>query len=1212
MTKMPKQIFLSNIPKDRPLHDRDAEKEERTLRKVANDNEMFFELAANDVSLIQSGIKENVARFLTRFHDEGRETGDGRKNPIVEVVREERITRALYDAVLGNEMPEDRVGEDDFRNYEDSATVEHNKKWLPGRMINQVRVGVRGLGAIMQKFNPSHFWNSEKGKNFIEAKIEERFGGVTDLLPERNAFLAKHLETELEELKNNDLLWRRIEMRLGVRGVKAVSKKLGRMSIEELGLFREWLGTNLGAESLHDSAILEGMMVPMEKDVSTGRRIFVARKLEKSLKTLSENAQGIWQALRSDLGLPTSADNGADLWEVIEELAISKLSTLRRIADNPQYGLLTAKSAFRDLVLLVSVEQKETYKMTVDEVYDHETLRKFWSDLRGPELDGNEISSERRLTNLIDTILEANSLFPLKDNVDGKAFLAEIKARLEGGEGVEELTSILGNIAATETSFAESDPAKIKNNAEARIELQQLTDEARDGIEEVIKLRDEYIRFTQQIGKPEERINEAIHREVGALEAEKRRLEEGIDRIDKAVASPTLLQQDRDSMARERREIVSRIGTIDGELTDLKVHEKNSRKMAGAMAQITKDIEKAKNLKDKLENQQDIMRNMAHKIEQSYGIKNILGGRWGKWEDIINYFQKTDFLQNLNTVPDQMVSDLTSMRAKIEKTAGELTEDLIKVKTTPFVLLQRLMRRDYCEINQIAHDVYSDEANHYGIVKARLRVQEVENVDFYRSINDKAAKYKRRHAVLKGWDRIVQAVAAGQEAVGLELFNIRDLSADSLIEQIVKSEAEFAVFKGVNKFTTTRDLRDILNKSGQNISQETLEAFARMLMEAINKFKKVPPHLYKGLNYNEWDLEQMVTVVQKLKAEMWSRDFLERLSEDSNGVREHVVVAKLKEARKKEQKSSEAIKDDIQDPEALWRIKLNKAELKKIVDPEGLEKWVKEREKMKKTLVDEKAKPGRDSIEIDKKIAAIDRRIKAAKKLNEDVREARELFEKEDMSKAERNKYLELKGLALVFAKLGTNFMGENGWKITKKAGKRTKGWAGRFWNETLGWEANKKALKSSKVVSVAALPVRAVAYLPMLPVRAAAWGLGGLWGLVKGVARAPKRIVAEMSDGVMRNYLRDRMTDVITQKDRLEAKQEKLKEALAVAPYFWDKNRIARKLNKLEGEKKDLDVELAEFEKIAKQRKIDVGLIVVNKYAIDAGAEKKPGETKK
>ncbi|MCC6643762.1 hypothetical protein IT411_03360, partial [Candidatus Peregrinibacteria bacterium] len=68
-----------------------------------------------------------------------------------------------------------------------------------------------------------------------------------------------------------------------------------------------------------------------------------------------------------------------------------------------------------------------------------------------------------------------------------------------------------------------------------------------------------------------------------------------------------------------------------------------------------------------------------------------------------------------------------------------------KIKLTPFVLLQRLLRVEYCENRGINPVVYNEEANHYASIKAAARVEDAKNVDMFRSANAQAAEF-----VLKG------------------------------------------------------------------------------------------------------------------------------------------------------------------------------------------------------------------------------------------------------------------------------------------------------------------------------------------------------------------------------------------------------------------------------------------------------------------------------
>lgn len=1312
---MPKVPKLGQLPKHHAIHGTAEEKSERALRQAEDENREFYEEGARyarEVSLIQTGINERVARLLTRnFVDTSMEAGP--VSPELAVVREERIKSELYRAVQGNELYETERGEDS-KNYLGSVNVENMTSGRPRRMIEEMKNVAHGALKMVG------------GNNYVEAKLEKRFGKNEDLFKLRNATLAQSIDGALRSVEARDqAVWQNLKAYLKVDSVGAMREKLAGMSLSGLQSFDQWLVT-AGAQTLYQNAAYRRMLTPVEHDLALGRRLYVAMRLRPMLERLAGNPNAQTQSMLEDLMRilnlqpDPNGDYQSQILDIVETMAGLRLSDLRAIRENPNLAPIANDAAFQDLALLVDVEQRESSKMGLDEIYDHQTLRKFWHDLYKAG------GAKKDLANMVEDMLEQNSLFPLENNPEGKALLAEVRARLDYLDGnAEKLIAELKTIKEQELPTSELDEATKKKIDDARRELLEIADESRDQLGKIISARKEVFKLNAEIAKEEESLVKHVENLKKKLELDNQLFQDAVDKNNEAIknasgSSLDDLSQNRDRLIEKisdsnsqfdqskkkieadtkllqdeldkTNEAIKNIGS--GDITELnRRKDELSKKIANNQSEIEKlqkklerdnkllqdsldtineaiknagkgvnmnrsnarleqsrdnllkEIAKNKSIiidlesrgiyadvlddrrkslielenkrveaNNKLEDVQDKARTVSRKIDGA-SAKKLVASHWSELKTTIEFLSNTDFLK-VNGEDDfnRLNQLIAERRDKDNAIFNKLHGEIVEIKTTPFILLQRLMRRDYykgrgLDVN-VFNKKFNEEANHYALVKAGLRVQDVKNVDLIRSSNDKAAKYMKRGLHLRGWDRLTHAVAKGQNFLGLEPFEIENLSEDMLLKQIIDSEPEFAVFQGVNKFTTTRDLRDILHKTGQEVNPETLERFAAVLEEAVTKFKKVPPSLYKGLRMTDWDLENLILVLQKMKVELWSRKFLDKVEKSGgDGEREKILIGMLKQSRAEEQKIAASIAAEVKHPDAMWRKFLVKNELKKMLDQRamegmnkvrlaGVEQRMKQMQKLETEMAalpegsPDKVRMGKEIENLKSEIEVVEKQIGDSKDLYEKVEAARAYIRDNNLSRKEKKEYLKEMGLTQVFDKMSTNFRMQRAWHYTKRAAAAL--WSGT--KKTWAWSRKHiinmdKAKKAYSLGRLAATPVT--------------WPLGMAWKVGtfpfrltgRALVRAthmPKRFLGIFSKSMMRSYLRDRIINLEEKIDAISVKQSKLQTKLGKVPYSWDKRRIKRQINKLEEDKIKLAEDLSEYKKMAVDKKVDLGQLAI------------------
>lgn len=546
------------------------------------------------------------------------------------------------------------------------------------------------------------------------------------------------------------------------------------------------------------------------------------------------------------------------------------------------------------------------------------------------------------------------------------------------------------------------------------------------------------------------------------------------------------------------------------------------------------------------------------------------------------------YLQNLRVTGD---ADLTSsdMKAELDKIeAEELPKTTIAAaaggaptvgpaeKVSPFVLLQRLLRREYCARRKLDPKNFSLEADNFSSVQAALRVADVKkNVDMFRSSNDKAAELAIGKAKTT---KILNKVGIG---------NAPD--TNEVLEDIIKNQAEFKIFAGVNKYTTRREIRQIMNRAGSEIAGPTMERFIAVLQEALSRFKKGRQLDGTHFGADDWDLEELVMVLQTLKAEQWSNKLMEEAADDPGTNMEEKLIKLMQASRKKEEEVADEILADVSSPEAIWKVMAAKNELKKLLNKEALQGRLEFNKGViaaKKLQISQLSPADPQKKVLEDEIKAMERNDKSSTDLAERVNAARKYIKEKNLSGKAKNAYLEAIGLAGVWDKMAYRFWWEDKkeaygkWreerkkKSAEKATKKAAEKASQPQTDSKIWSIFKRAL--SPATALGSLGYSGTSYIPRMIFRG-----------IAGASRLPKRLVGTVSDSHMHSYLTDRLLALSEEVSEIDDEIKALNARLARAPYAWDSRRINRRINALNLAKAKLGTKITALHNKAAERKL-------------------------
>ncbi len=893
------------------------------------------------------------------------------------------------------------------------------------------------------------------------------------------------------------------------------------------------------------------------------RRAFVAQRLIPELAALPAGQQN---AVRTQLGLPiaTPVNN------VAAAMGAATLSVLRNLRDfcmAPPAPLtpipIYGNEAFLDLMLLVDLDQRVSSKVGLAEVYEEQTLRAFWNDL---EFGQPPNARARNLKRAVLNALEPNAIFPMRSHEESIALVAELRSRIN----MYQRTGLAANPNLAMTMI--------------RREIQDI-----------------------------------VAREVG-----------DVPRTPEEQEAINALQREVSRMVKEIRQHLTALQALDARRTQInntlhppvtipptpppphQVATKLQLELQAIQGKIAESTSNVKNLAQELAD-----------IFSNNGIDHR--ARWPAPNNaIIDALGTPDFLVPANIIP-KLTTDFNQMATDVAQNINKL-KPLKKAKLTPFQLLQRLMRRDYARERGLNPREYNEEANRYAALKAAMRVEDVKSVDRMRSANDRAAEYMRRGLARRGWDRLKKVVSKSQDIVGLEAIDFTNMTADKLLKQVINSSPDFAVFRGVDKFTTTRDLRHILNKKGQKVPREVIERFTRILEEALSRYKMVVPDLDKGVNSEDWDLEILIEPLKKLKLEMWAEDLLDQANASNTPNREQGLVALLRGCREREEQIEDEIVEEVKHPDAAWRVQLVKKNLKRILNREameGLNKIKQEGVEEKKKRIAQletrlaanpegsraRVKIQQDIDNLRSAINVAEGQIAQAADLHDRVNKAREYIRNNKLSRREKREYLESVGLTQVFDKMSQNFRMENAWNATKKASKTA---AKAFWNgSSKAWKWSRKKFLNAATAKSIGSKTFSIGRLAATPITAPlgwAWKAGTFPFRLTGRAMsrsvdAPWWLAGQVNKTSLRRFYRTRVIDETSRMEKLVTRRNKLIKSLESAPYSWDKKRIADRMNRLEERIYAINTTANEVRKTALENKVDLGeMAVYSEVANDNG----------
>ncbi|MGL5831081.1 MAG: hypothetical protein ACRCZE_02930 [Candidatus Altimarinota bacterium] len=1239
---------FGKLPKDDEPINSASDEADRSIHEVEKENEKYYleqKKIAEGVTRIQSGVRAGAAATLKRRSGE-----DGN----VDILIGEKVQNELYKAVEGNDVYEPERG--DNKNLEGSLSSEYMKSGKVGKWKMKGRRLVRGafasLGAdnmveaeVVRRFGPQY---RERSLVEIRGKKIGYETNVASTLEERKKFVLGRLRNDFIALENKKLLSFAEQVGVNIKVIKQsldqndkfrlkiideIFEKLAGFSTQELKALnigalafqdlilltdieqREsaktgvegvydverlhdfWNETRFGDENFNVSGKLEEYRLAriknLRKSLEVGNKpILEVSQNFKVLKSLLLNldSEKVF-AFSNQLGLritKTSIESNKDeVTETIVEQELEKVD-LNTFIKNVT---LLLKSNFSDELAVVAREVLASILVHRGESLDPTTLKVLKSNLgleRNVDIDylifvnNPEIRKIRKVDNPVfelgvafEKIMKENSLWPLKDNPESLALMAQLEYRLK----------------TINSDNYKSDPELIV----ASIENGEINEEKLDALSKAVALRDELeginteIKF--DINKKEDNKNEKINE----LQKDLNKIGREIPiKYEELVEIRKRYNESRDEVARAESEIAA--------LTD-----PNARRMAAEKRDLVihrrEDLVKnyESKYKDLLNTEDELKEKAAGLFFELKKIRRTAPEEVGLLIDIMKASRTStkDIENELPEVNGELSSllknkneeDWYNFKFKIDDVQGEIN------KFTPFQLLQRMLRREYLERRDPAHDPahFHERAARYSLLTAAMRVQDVKNIDLNRNVNKKVAEHLRQWKIGKIYGKVASNLNLAGRKVGIELVEGDKESVSSMLEQIIQSdEAKFAVFRGIDKYTTPRDLRKMLYESGKEVSLETMEEFIAILENILEGVKRGDDKYLKTLMHGDWDLENLILTLQKFKIERWTQQYMDKVVA-SEGNREHALLDLLRERREEDEKINKEIHKNVKSPDAMWKRQLSKNAIKESLN----EKILNSNEQIRATGMDQAKKEIADlenSIkdlddgnskkiaglrkieELKSNISRTERELTQSRDLYEKVEAFKETLEKGNLSRKEAKKLAAEMGLAQIYDKMGMNFRLQRYWKKTVAGLKKAGGWT---WDKTkkVGSWTNAKFFNGEtarKAFSLARKGATPITYPLGLAWKVGSFPVRILGRAMAGAASLPGGIWRQVSSSSMKSYLRDFPIDINFKKQKLENDKADLKESLAKAPYEWDKKRIMRKMNRIDEKIEELNEEMA------------------------------------
>ncbi len=553
--------------------------------------------------------------------------------------------------------------------------------------------------------------------------------------------------------------------------------------------------------------------------------------------------------------------------------------------------------------------------------------------------------------------------------------------------------------------------------------------------------------------------------------------------------------------------------------------------------------------------------------------------------------------------------------ANVNKAAEELLKQLLKrsvpnnidIDLNPFELMERIFYIQYCNENHIDLADMNEKAKSYAQLKARLRSKEAENSDIHRISNQEEIKHFGKGRSKRAWDRTAALIAKIESKIGLEPVEIGKQSSHDILKQIINQKPEFAAFKGINKYSSIRDIRQILYNGESPTSPIVIKEFISILKATIIGFQSNKNGTKFKVISGDWDLVGLIGTLQKLEVETETRKMLETANREGH-VTEQDYLKFLKQFRIKEQEVENELISDLESPDAFWKILFSKKLIKKLVNQrsgEKLEKINNEQIKQLELMIDDLHKKAQNHLDgsarqsffenkanaIQTRLDTLQEKAENSKNLKTRVEDAVRFVEDNNLSKAEARDYYETLELTQVIDKIGTNL------KMDKYMRKSKAGIAA-LWRGTKGfakWCKNRFVKNEDANTKDKGSIGKYTSYpggLIARPIYIAGSIGGKIFGLVGdaigAVANIPGGAYRGLSKNAMQNYLLTKPLDLGREAERLTAKINDLTDKLAVIKsknYSVNYQKILQsRINNIIIKKQEIAVEYARLEYMSKQ----------------------------
>ncbi len=818
----------------------------------------------------------------------------------------------------------------------------------------------------------------------------------------------------------------------------------------------------------------------------------------------------------------------------------------------------------QDLQMLKEIHFREEGKTAAMAVYDETRLNDRINSWR------NDPDTHDML-NLVEELVDVGTLYPITDNPDGKALISAIEANLALGRwDVHRFNQILTDIQANE------------------VPRPPLSQEASNAINSFRRQLNVIEPRIGQINTAYANIASIVHSENPPLHAN----------------SLAVAQTQRDAAERNLNAVRSIRPAVPAAIASAEANLITQEHfLAQTNAKVTR-VNALITLANRLESEIIQSVEAIRQIERLPDLDQVVVGGLS-FTQIFHDLQPTsanDFYTNpiptsffrLVTPPTYRLTpgsstftistpgsvlvgpaEVGALNTSFEAKFGRRAE-----KLTAFQLLQRIKRREYFEENGMPNrpvapgnpnvsNFEHEEADRYATIMATLAVSDVKNTDLYRAANKKIAEQLRKKPLVGDLsDKWAEGMSRWQERIGLQAYEFTRNSANSLVDQIIDSNLAFAPLKGLNKFSTPRDILRMISTPENFVSKDVLAELAAKLEAAVKGFQS-PIGAKKEITARDWDLEMLVHNLRLVRNAIYSREFTEKALEapiPNASSRAQVYLNMLRTERDKDEQVTKDIVKNAQVNDRQWQVFLSKNDLLKLTNKSSFTRLhensklnIAAKEKEIKRLESLKNKPRVSPSEkaaIDAQIADLKDRIAQEnvkqtqnKDLFDRVEETKQYAKENGLSWRATRKLFEERGLKEFYDKTHVNY------KIGaffRKSGEALTG----------GWNWFNKSRTSKRISSAARLAVAPITYPAYYAGKAALYPFKLAGSALKfGFRTLPAHLAGFVHKPTLRSYYIYENENLRLHLAKLKAKASRLEAALARAPFAWDRWRIQRQM---------------------------------------------------